>query len=199
MISDDAKEVLLQRLAGLPTTVITDAMDRFGTLDPAIKPVWEGARVCGLASTVHSREGDNLGIHELLERAQPGRVVVVAAGGAISRALIGELIAERAVNAKVAGFVIDGAVRDVQGIEETGLPVFARGVSAAGPYRDGPYRLGRPVAVGGTVVNEDDIVCGDADGVVVVPLGRAEEVCQLAEEKMQLEVDTRAATIRSRS
>lgn len=190
---------LLAAFAELPSTVITDEMDRFGSVSADIKPVWEGARICAQASTILTREGDNLGIHAYLAQAQRGRVAVVAGGGYVDRALLGDLIAERAVNAGLAGFVIDGAVRDVEGIESAGLPVFARSVNAAGPYKNGPYRLGQPVAIGGVVVNDGDIICGDADGVVVVPLGLADAVLLRAQAKLTKEDETRHQLITSRA
>ncbi|WP_325092716.1 methyltransferase [Leucobacter sp. M11] len=183
----------------LPTSVICDVMDRFGALDAEIKPVWSGASLCGLISTVWTREGDNLGIHRSLDRAQPGRVLVVAGGGQTYRALLGDLIAERARNQGIAGFVVDGSVRDVPGIRAAELPVFARGVNSAGPYKNGPYRLGEPVAVGGAVANEGDLICGDADGVVVVPRLGAEEVLLRAQRKHTQEAETRVALIAART
>ena len=197
--SDPASAELLAAFAELPTTVITDEMDRFGTLDSAFYPVWNGAKLCAQASTILTREGDNLGIHEYLSAAVPGRVAVVAGGGFLHRALLGDLIAERAVNAGVAGFVVDGAVRDVSGIESAGLPVFARSVNSAGPYKHGPFRLGVPVAVGGVVVREGDIICGDADGIVVISLEQAEEVLVRAQAKLQHEEETRGQLIASRT
>lgn len=184
----------------LPTTVITDVMDRFGTADPEIGPVWQGAAFCGVASTVWTREGDNQGIHEFLRGdILTGCILVVAGGGFKNRALLGDLIAERAVNAGIAGIVVDGAIRDVPGIEEAGIPVFARSVSSAGPYKSGPFRLGEPVSIGGVVVNNGDIICGDSEGVVVVPRHRAEEVLSKAQEKLQNESKKRQSLISTRS
>jgi regulator of RNase E activity RraA len=190
---------LLRRFAVLPTTVITDEMERFGSMSADIKPVWDGAVICAQARTVWTREGDNLGIHKALEEVEPGRVIVVAGGGMLDRALLGDLIAERAVNAGVAGFVVDGAVRDAEGIEESGLPVFARAAVPAGPYKSGPFRLGEPIAAGGVVVSDGDIVCGDANGVVVIPLLAAEELLPRAEAKLAHEESTRENLIRVRS
>lgn len=193
-------DALLAGFRELPTTVITDVMDRFGTMSSHIKPVWDGARLCAQAVTIWTREGDNLGIHALLkEGAAHGRVVVIAGGGFAERALLGDLIAERAVNAGLAGFVVDGGVRDVDGIAEAQLPVFAGAVVSAGPYKDGPYRLHVPVSAGGVAVNEGDIICGDADGVVVVPLDQAAAVLPLAQAKLQHEQTTRQQLIASRA
>lgn len=174
-------EQISQRLGALPTPNIGDAMERLGVLDSAIKPVWAGGRVAGPAFTVWTRAGDNAYIHKALAEAAPGDVVVVNGQGDESRALLGDLIGARARNAGIAGFVIDGAVRDAAGLEQLGMPVFARAISPAGPYKNGPGELGCAVAVGGVAVLPGDIVVGDDDGAVVVPRGRAEEVLLAAE------------------
>ncbi|MEU7830022.1 MULTISPECIES: methyltransferase [unclassified Nonomuraea] len=188
---------VLNRLAALPTANIGDAMDRLGILDSRIRPVWPGARVAGRAFTIWTRSGDNALIHQALEVVGAGDVIVVNGGGDESRALIGELIGQRAKNSGVAGFVIDGAVRDAEGLGEMGMPVFARAVTPAGPYKNGPGHLGRTIAVGGVAVAPGDLILGDADGVVVVPLAEAERVAQAAEAVFSLEEGKRAAILGS--
>jgi regulator of RNase E activity RraA len=184
---------LLARFGHLPTANVADAMDRLGVLDARIKPVWAGATVVGPAYTVWTRGGDNKFLHEALGLAQPGDVIVVNGQGDESRALIGELMAEKAKATGLAGFVIDGAVRDAEIIGEIEFPVFARAVTPAGPFKYVPGRLGRTVAVGGVAVAPGDIVVGDADGVVIVPLGEAEQVVQAAEAKHADETARREA------
>lgn len=171
------------RLGALPTANIADAMQRLGAMDARIKPVWDGATLVGAAYTVWTRPGDNAGIHEALRHVQPGDVLVINGGGDESRALIGELIGGRARARGVAGFVIDGAVRDAPGLAEYDMPVFARGLTPAGPYKDGPYVVAAPTAVGGVVVNPGDVIVADADGVVVIPLAQADAVADLAQAK----------------
>jgi regulator of RNase E activity RraA len=174
---------MLSRLAQLPTANVADAMDRLGVLDSRIKPVWAGATVVGPAYTVWTRAGDNKVVHEALGLAQPGDVIVVNGQGDESRALIGELMTERAKASGIAGFVIDGAVRDAKTIGAIGLPVFARAVTPAGPYKYGPGHLGRTVAVGGVAVAPGDVVVADADGVIIVPRAEAMQILAAAEAK----------------
>ena len=76
-------------------------------------------------------------------------------------------------------------------LAEYDMPVFARAVTPAGPYKNGPGLLGEPIALGGVVVRPGDIVVGDADGVVVVPLHRATEIADGAEAKRASEDATR--------
>ena len=168
---------LLERCRALPTSILSDCMARSGGVN-GVHPVPGGGwpRVAGPALTVRTRPGDNLVVHRALDLAGPGDVLVVDGGGALDRALLGEIIARYAAARGLAALVVDGAVRDVEGLAAGAVPVFARGVNHLGPYKDGPGEIGGPVHAGGTVVRAGDVVVGDADGVVVVPLDRAEAV-----------------------
>lgn len=172
---------MLRRFGRIPAANIGDGMDRLGLLDSSIQSVWPGASIVGSAFTVWTRSGDNLWIHKALEVAGEGDVLVINGHGDTSRALIGELIGARARAQGIAGFVIDGAVRDADGLREYGMPVFARAITPAGPYKNGPGRLNVPVAVGGVSVSPGDIIVGDSDGVAVIPLAQAAEILVAAE------------------
>ena len=75
----------------------------------------------------------------------------------------------------------DGLVRDVQGIAEVGIPVYARGLTPNSPFKHGPGTIGLPIAIGGQAVEAGDLVVGDGDGVVIVPRWRiAEAAAELA-------------------
>ncbi|MCF6390210.1 methyltransferase [Mycobacterium sp. MBM] len=183
---------MLHRFAKLPSANVGDAMERLGALDARIKPIWPGATIVGPAFTVWTRAGDNKLLHEAMRMAAPGDVLIVNGQADETRALLGELMAERAKVLGLAGFVVDGAVRDADVIGEIGLPVFARAVTPAGPYKYGPGRLGGVIAVGGVAVAPGDIVLGDADGVVIVPRQDAEGVLAAAEAKFADETARRA-------
>ena len=189
---------IIERLGKLPAANIGDAMDRLGVADSAIQAVWSGARLAGPAFTVWTRPGDNKGIHQALKLARPGDVIVVAGGGDESRALLGELIGERAISAGIAGFALDGAARDAETLGEIGMPVFARATSPAGPYKDGPFRISTAVAFGGVPVLPGDVIVGDSDGVVIVPRELAEKVADAAEAVFADETNRRAAIIADR-
>jgi regulator of RNase E activity RraA len=147
----------------------------------------------GPAFCVLTAPGDNKAIHSAIDDAAPGDVIVVAAGGYVDRALIGELMAGRAAARGLAGIVIDGAVRDAHDIGEMQFPVFARGVTPAGPYRNGPGLHQIPVAIGGVAVSPGDIVMGDDDGVVVIRQQELGVVLTRAEAKHAAEATQRAA------
>jgi regulator of RNase E activity RraA len=196
---DRPDPAIVDRLANLPAANIGDAMDRLGVADSAIQAVWSGAKLAGPAFPVWTRPGDNKGIHAALQLARPGDVIVVAGGADESRALLGELIGERAINLGVAGFALDGAARDAEALGEIGMPVFARATSPAGPYKDGPFRLGTAVAFGGVPVLPGDIIIGDSDGVVVIPREQAAAVAEAAEAVFADETSRRQAIVAARS
>jgi len=189
----------VERLAKLPAANIGDAMDRLGVANSAIQAIWPGARLAGPAFTVWTRPGDNQGIHQALGLARPGDAIVVAGGGDESRALLGELIGERAINLGIAGFALDGAARDAEALAEIGMPVFARATTPAGPYKNGPSRLGTPIAFGGVPVLPGDVIIGDSDGVVVIPRDQAAAVAEAAEAVFEDETNRRQAIVAARS
>jgi RraA family protein len=130
----------------------------------------EYGRILGPACTVKVFPGDNLMVHKSLDIARPGDVVVVDASASTSFAVLGDLVSTKARHRGIAGFVVDGLVRDLPDIQALGdLPVFARGVSPIGPLHRGPGEVNFPVSAGGIVVHPGDIVVGDRNGVVVVP------------------------------
>jgi RraA family protein len=180
MTTTDISNSIIERFASVPAANIGDAQDRFG-IAPGLLPMWAGARLAGPALTVWTRPGDNLYVHKALDMAKPGDIIVINGHGDLSRALIGDMIGLRAKSLGVGGFVIDGAVRDADAMAELQLPVFACGVTPAGPYKHGPGRLQQPIAIAGVVVLPGDIIVADADGVVVVQQHEAETVLVEAE------------------
>jgi regulator of RNase E activity RraA len=162
--------------ADVPVAVIGDAMERIGVCDAGIVPITEGRPVVGPVFPVFVRGGDNAGIHACLEHVRPGDVVVINGQGDMSRAVVGALLARRFAAAGAAGVVIDGCVRDRAELREFGFPVWARGVTPAGPYKNGPAVIGEPVAVGGVLAAPGDLVAADDDGVIVIPGARAVEI-----------------------
>lgn len=176
-------EALRRRFSEVAVSQIGDVMDRLGVLQSAIRPMWPGARFVGRAFTVWTAGGDNAAIHEAIPQLTEGDVLMVAGEGVENRALIGELMAERGQRKGCVAYVLDGAIRDVDEIAALRFPVYARAVSPAGPYRNGPGRVGVPAAVGGVAVLPGDWVIGDSDGVVVVPQAEAPRIVEAAEAK----------------
>ncbi|AXB41468.1 RraA family protein [Amycolatopsis albispora] len=181
--------------AALPVATVSDAMDRFGVA-AGIRPLWPGAVLSGPACTVWTRPGDNQGLHAAFETIRRGEVLVVNGGGDETRALIGELVAQKAKALAVGGIVLDGAARDVTELAALGVPVFARAVTPAGPWKTGPYRIGGTIAIGGVPVRQGDWVLGDDDGVAVVPAERVGDVVRAAHRLLEGEAERRAANQR---
>jgi 4-hydroxy-4-methyl-2-oxoglutarate aldolase len=146
------------------------------------EPAWPSARVLGPAFTAQGAPGDNLALHRAVAEAAPGDVVVLAAGGERGRAHLGGIIASAARAGGIAGVVVDGAVRDRAELEEIGVPVFHRGVSPLKPTKIGPAELRVAVQIDGVRIEPGDLIAADADGIVVVPRARADELVAAAEQ-----------------
>lgn len=186
---------LVARIERLASSLISDVFGRWGGA-PGLLPVSglaPGRVVVGPALTVRTRPGDNLVVHKGLDIARPGEVLVVDAGGATDRAILGGLMAQYAASRGIAALVVDGAVRDKSAMDELGPPVFAAGISHLGPYKDGPGDLRGPVSLAGTTVHDGDLIVGDEDGIAVIPRHRAEEIVAAAEAKLAAEEAEAAA------
>lgn len=162
---------IIQALSCFPTPDISDQMNRLYAMNSSIRPYSDPQlRLIGPACTVKVFPGDNLMVHKCLDVAKPGDVVVVDASSSTMNAVLGDTISMKARHRGIAGFVIDGLVRDVPAIRELGdFPVFARGVTPIGPLHRGPGELNYPISAGGIVVNPGDLIVADQNGVVVIP------------------------------
>lgn len=160
---------------GIPTTTIGDLLGRERFMDTGIRPLWNGARLAGPAFTVRCAPNDNLMLHAAIYRAQPGSVIVVQCGDT-DHALAGGNVCAIAHRRGVAGFVLDGLIRDIGEIRELPFPVFGRGVipKPAGKSASSPFN--EPVVCGGVTVHPGDVVVADEDGVAVVPVAAAGSV-----------------------
>ncbi|WP_296575592.1 RraA family protein [Phreatobacter sp.] len=180
-------------LAGIPTALLSDNMGRLFAAGPALRPMHDGTPMLGFALTVRTRPGDNLLVHKAIDMAGPGDVVVVEAGGVLTNAIIGEIMATIALKNGVAGIVIDGAIRDSDAIAAMSLPIFAAGVTHRGPYKDGPGEINTGAVIGGQHVAPGDLVVGDTDGVLAVPRAEVAAVAALARAQLAAEDATMKA------
>jgi regulator of RNase E activity RraA len=149
--------------------------------------------MAGTAVTARSRGGDNLTYLRALEFCRPGDVLVIDAGGDLNNAVVGGILSFYAAHIGILGVVVDGAIRDVAEVRAREFPVYARGVTHRGPYKDGPGEINVPVSVGGMVVNPGDIVVGDQDGLMAF----APDEAELLIEKARAHLATEAETIRA--
>lgn len=126
-------------------------------------------------------------VHKAIDLAQAGDVIVVDAGGVLVNAIIGEIMSTLAEKKGVAGFVIDGSIRDAGAIRAGSFPVFAAGVAHRGPYKDGPGEINCAISIDGMIVEPGDLIVADDDGVLCVPHDEAEAICKLTEAKKATE------------
>jgi regulator of RNase E activity RraA len=187
---------LIARFAQYPVANLGDAMDRLGICDAGIVPVWHGSCFVGTALPILTAAGDNAAIIEALDHIRPGDVVVVNGFGHLDRAVIGDNLTQRFAAHGAVGAVVDGCVRDRDIIAELRFPMFSRGITPAGPFKNGPGVIGAPIALGGIVCNPGDIVAADSDGIIIVPPSRAEEVLEgaakIAERELALDAEVAA-------
>jgi regulator of RNase E activity RraA len=177
---------LVRAFKGLAASTVADAMGRFGFMDPGIRSR-SGLPLCGLAVTVNARPADNLMVHKALQLAQIGDVVVVSTGGNLGNAVFGELMCRTAKASQLGGLVVDGAIRDAEGITALGFPAFSRTVCPGSCDKDGPGEINVPISCGGIVVEAGDLIVGDSDGVAVVPRQHAADVLALARTLIEQE------------
>lgn len=177
---------LIKQFHNVVVAHLSDCMNRLPGAD-GLNPMHRGDHMVGVALTVRVAPGDNLMVHKAIDMAQPGDVIVVDAGGDLSQAIIGEIMTTLAAKRGVAGMVIDGAIRDSGAVAAARLPVYARGVTHRGPYKNGPGEINVPVSIGGMVVCPGDIMVGDEDGVVAVPVDIAPIVLKAAKAKAKEE------------
>ena len=186
-----AGERIIAALRELPLAAISDNMHRnIGTigLQPYHRP--SDKTMAGTAVTARSRAGDNLTYLRALEFCRPGDVLVIDGGGDLANAAVGGILSFYAAHIGLAGVVVDGAIRDVAEIRSREFPVYARGVTHRGPYKDGPGEINVPISVGGMVVHPGDIVVGDQDGLLAIPPEDVETLIEKARGVLEAEERT---------
>ena len=190
---------LVERFRNIPVANLDDCMGRTAALSSAIRPYGprrqtirpiNKAPLLGTAFTVKVAEGDNLFFHKAMDMAQPGDVFVIDAFGCEERSILGELMVSYCKIRGASGIVVDGCIRDADAIRAMNFPIYARGVTPNGPYKNGPGEIGGAVVVGGQVIRPGDILAGDGDGIVVIRPEDAEEILEQVEKLMANESRT---------
>lgn len=170
---------LFEAFSKTSTCNIADAMHKFGVMKnihPRIKP---GTKMVGRALTVQTAKGDWCKPVEAIDHASPGDVLVVDVGGS-DIAVFGELAAWSCRSKGVVGVVIDGAVRDLDGIYAMEFPVFSRHIAPNAGEPKGYGGYGHEIICGEQPVRTGDWIIGDDSGVMVVPQERAVEIANRA-------------------
>ena len=177
---------LVEAFRGMPVANIDDNMGRTAAVHQSIRPL-NKVPLVGVAFTIKVPQGDNLMFHKALDMAKPGDVLVIATFGSQSRSLCGEIMTRYAMSKGLAGFVVDGCIRDSVEIGQiTDFPVYAKGVTPNGPYKNGPGEINFPVSCGNQVICPGDILVGDGDGLLVI---KPEEAAELAERAKKVSRD----------
>nr|WP_298097963.1 RraA family protein [uncultured Shinella sp.] len=180
---------LLDRLAGLDTNTVSDALD-FLDLPGAtvgLRPLWACPKIVGRASTIQL--GPKVGtaptvhlISPVIARVETDDRILVIAGGVEGISCWGDILANAAKARSLRGSIIDGFSRDIEGSEAVEYPVYGRGVTmVSARNRVVQVDSGKPVQMAGVTVCEDDYVIADRCGTVFVPASRIEEVLDLSE------------------
>jgi regulator of RNase E activity RraA len=179
---------IVEAYRGIPTSIISDTMERMFAMNSEIRPFHQNPVMVGHALTISCPPGDNLVLQKAIEMAEPGDVLVMNTGGDISQAPVGEIVVSNCIRKEIVGLVIDGAIRDSDILPTLSIPVFAKGVTHRGCYKNGPGELNVTISCGGMVVRPGDLVVGDSDGVVIVPYEEAPGL--LPELKKKVEKET---------
>jgi len=196
------------RFAELPVAVLCDAIDALG-LPSAAMPMeirkLTTHRILGRALTVDRIKAPSnavqkdidpelgSGTYRVLDGAEKGTVLVVAAQGDVSVGCVGGNMGARAKFNGMSGLIVDGAVRDLEDFEALGLGIYARGTAPRQAFnRLLTVGINVPVICGGVRVQPGDIIVGDGDGVVAVPKANAAQIAARAEEMVRVEGEMQA-------
>lgn len=181
-ITDENIREILEKVS---TANISDAIHRQEALRE-ILPITSGTKMVGQAVTVRTYPGDWAKPVEAIDQAKEGDVIVIDSGG-VGPAVWGELASHSAQEKKLAGVVIDGAVRDVAEIRRMKFPAFAKIITPTAGEPKGFGEIGVPVNIGGTKVFPRDWVIGDDDGVIIISNKKAVEFTNRAMDVLEKE------------
>jgi len=173
--------------AWLTSTLASDATEGRGVLPPWIGSLKPDARAVGPAFVALMSQDDNLSVREAIKASPPPGSVLVVAGGSTSRtATTGGLMALEMQQAGIVALVTDGLVRDAGEIRQIQqFSVWCRGVTPAASHKNGPAVVGGTVSLGGTIIQDGDLIIADEDGVVIWPKELIDDLLIRAQTKLQ--------------
>ena len=188
----------VDRAAKLDTATLSDALDRHGLIGQCskIKPRSSAFRMAGRAWTLrYGPAGQPAGtVGDYIDDLGPGTVIVLDNGGREDCTVWGDILTEIASRKGIAGTLIDGISRDVSLCLELQYPVFSRDHwMRTGKDRVQVEATQVPVNIGNVRVCPGDLVRGDADGVVVIPVAFEDRVLAAAEQIQSAEDAIRAS------
>jgi len=176
--------------ATISPCTFAEVVTRDRVMDPAIRPLWQPMpRLAGPAYPVACPAGDNLMLHVAIHRAPAGSVIVCAAGDS-NWAMAGGNVCAYAKQRGIAGFVVDGVIRDIAETRKNAFPVFGRGVIPIPGVRKTPGLINVAVVCGGVTVAPGDVVIADEEGIVVLPKAQAADMLAKAQARAKKEEET---------
>lgn len=184
----------IDSLQRYPTGFLVDAMRGQGALDASIKPLYLPSQfkvLCGPVLTCDNGPADVLATMAALTQLRKGEVLMVATGAWSGCAAVGDRVMGMLRNAGAVGLITDGLARDIEGIREVGLPIYATGLSPNSPYCSGPGSVGTTIQFGTMAVSTGDVVVADENGAVIVPFNQIDRVLDALKqvEKLETELD----------
>ena len=168
-VAERPDQELVTALREFATTQIADCGGPVAVVGPPLRHLAAGPQLCGPAVTVWTKPGDILYVLKAADLITAGDVLVVDGGGRPDAAVIGDIAGQALADLGCDGLVVDGAVRDLDGLDAVGLPTFAVGAHPATGSNQGPGAINVVVQCGGVTVRPGDVIRGDASGLVVVP------------------------------
>lgn len=186
-------EQIAEVLSKTSAADVTEALHNTGAI-AGINPITPGTKMAGRALTVWTYPGDWSKPVEAIDLAKPGDVIVVDSGG-VGPAIWGEKATMSCIKRKLAGIVINGAIRDVANIRKMNFPAFAKLITPVAGEPKGQGMIDVPIKIGGQYIRTGDWIVADDDGVVVIPQEKAVEVANRAqavverEEREMTEID----------
>jgi 4-hydroxy-4-methyl-2-oxoglutarate aldolase len=190
---------LVIALREFATTQLADCGGPVAIMAPPLRHLAGGAQLCGPAVTVWTKPGDILYVLKAADQIAAGDVLVVDGGSRTDAAVIGDIAGQALADLGCDGLVVDGAVRDLDGLDATGLPTFAIGAHPATGSNQGPGAINVVVQCGGVTVRPGDVVRGDASGLVVIPEEHLALVLAMTQEVADRERGWRQAIARGTS
>ncbi|UOQ86971.1 RraA family protein [Gracilibacillus salinarum] len=181
---------MVQKFENVVTPHVSDNMNRMFSGGSGLSAYYQKGKLLGAALTIKTRPGDNLMVHKAIDLAEHGDVLVVDAGGDTTNAIVGEIMLELSKKKGISGFVINGAIRDSAAFRNGDFPVYAKGVTHRGPYKDGPGEINVPVSIDGMVIHPGDLILGDEDGVVAIPQALTADILDQVKSQEKKEWET---------
>lgn len=160
-------EGIRETLNRLSTANISDGSHRAEGIT-GLYPIYSDIKLIGNAITVRTYPGDWAKPVEAIDIAKEGDVIVIDAGG-VGPAVWGELATHSALQKKISGVVINGAMRDLAEVRKLNFPIFTKIAMPTAGEPKGFGEINIPISISGIHINPGDWIVGDDDGLMVIP------------------------------